>query len=87
MLEGFRGVYVRVYILGLLLFIACVVTCQFQCRSVRVCCFLLLTAVAAAAAAVQDHTMFPSDLWVRRLSGTGSESVYMGVLRCAAAAF
>jgi hypothetical protein len=30
---------------------------------------------------LQDRTMFPSDLWVRRLSGTGAESVFMGVLR------
>lgn len=30
---------------------------------------------------LQDHTLFPVTLLVRRLSGRGQESVFMGVLK------
>lgn len=42
---------------------------------------LLCTTTSAAWYALQDHTMFPITLFVKRLSGTGQESVFMGVLK------
>jgi hypothetical protein len=42
----------------------------------------LLSKVPSALLALQDRLIFPISLRVTRLSGTGQESVFMGVMRC-----
>lgn len=41
----------------------------------------LLSELPCSLSALQDRVIFPMSLRVARLSGTGQESVFMGVMR------